>query len=58
MKPIYALQKNSEGAVINAGSFAYKHKLNDWLRDIDVRAGDTITFGEVEKRDQEEEDAA
>jgi hypothetical protein len=53
MKPIYALHKDATGAVLNAGSFDYSYKLNDWLRALNVRAGDTITFGEVAVRDDE-----
>jgi hypothetical protein len=53
MKPIYGLHKDAAGAVLNAGSFDYSYKLNDWLRALDVRAGDTITFGEVAVREDE-----
>jgi hypothetical protein len=53
MKPIYALHKDSEGRVLNAGSFGYSYKLNDWLKALDVRAGDTVSFGEVAVRENE-----
>jgi hypothetical protein len=53
MKPIYALHKDADGAVLNAGSFDYSFKLNDWLKSLDVRAGDVISFGEVAAREPE-----
>jgi hypothetical protein len=53
MNPIYALHKDSEGAVLNAGSFDYSFKLSDWLKSLDIRAGDKIEFGEVQKREIE-----
>lgn len=45
--PIYALHKDADGAILNAGSFSYGFQLNEWLRGVDVRAGDRIEFGEV-----------
>ena len=54
--PIYALHKNAEGAILTAGSFDYSYKLNDWLKCLDVRAGDKIEFGEVAVREDETPD--
>jgi hypothetical protein len=53
MKPIYGLHKDSEGRVLNAGSFDYSFKLGDWLKGLDIRAGDKIEFGEVAEREDE-----
>lgn len=55
-KPIYALHKNADGAILNTGSFDYGFKLDDWLRNLDVRAGDKIEFGEVAVREDEAPD--
>ena len=53
MKPIYALHKNNADRVLSAGSFDYSFKLTDWLKSLDIRAGDKIEFGEVEVREVE-----
>lgn len=55
-KPIYALHKNADGAILSAGSFDYGYKLTDWLKLLDVRAGDKIEFGEVAVREDEAPD--
>lgn len=53
MKPIYALHKDAGGQIIDAGAFSYSHNLNDWFRNLDVRGGDTIEFGEKAARSVE-----
>jgi hypothetical protein len=58
MKPLYALHKDASEAILTAGSFEYGHKLNDWLRSLNIRAGDTITFGEVKERKEETDEVA
>lgn len=52
MQPLYAIHRDATGAVLTAGSFDYHYKLQDWLRSLDVRAGDKIEFGEVVVRDE------
>lgn len=54
MTPLYALHKDGEGRVLTAGSFDYSYKLSDWLRSLDIRAGDKIEFGDVLKREVEQ----
>jgi len=53
MKPLYALHKDDAGKIIAAGDFDYSYKLGDWLKSLDVRAGDTIEFGEKAERPAE-----
>ncbi len=53
MKPIYALHKDADGKVLSAASFGYSFQLNDWLKGLDVRAGDRVEFEEVARREIE-----
>lgn len=53
MKPMYALHKDSSGAILSAGSFSYDYELQPWLRTLDLRPGDRIEFGEAVKRADE-----
>jgi hypothetical protein len=53
MKPVYALHKDASGAVLAAGNFDYSFKLGDWLKSLDIRAGDRIEFGEVLEREKD-----
>ena len=53
MKPIYALHKDADGKILDAGAFEYSHKLRDWLGSLDVRSGDKIEFGEKAAREAE-----
>lgn len=55
MIPLYALHKNRDGKVLSAGSFEYSFDCDKWLRSLDLRAGDTITFDEVAQRECEPE---
>lgn len=52
MNPLYALHKDAAGKILATGDFDYRFKLSDWLKSLDVRAGDTIEFGEKAKRDE------
>lgn len=47
---IYALHKDSEGKILDAGAFDYNFKLSDWLKSLDVQPGDRIEFGEKSAR--------
>lgn len=55
MKPMYALHKDREGAILAANAFSYDCELGTWMRGLDIRAGDKIEFGEVVVRDAEPE---
>jgi hypothetical protein len=52
--PIYALHKDADGKVLNAGCFDYSYELNDWLRALDVRPGDRVEFDAVAVRADDE----
>lgn len=54
--PLYALHKNAEGAILTAGSFDYSYKVGEWLKSLDIRAGDKIEFGEVATREDKTPD--
>ena len=51
MQPIYAIHRDASDGILSAGSFDYSYKLTDWLKSLDVRAGDKIEFGEVAVRE-------
>lgn len=55
MKPMYALHKDKAGSIMSAGSFSYDFEFSKFLRDLDIRPGDSIEFGEALKRDAEVE---
>lgn len=50
MRPLYALHKNADGKIVDAVASEWSHKITDWLRSLDIRAGDTIEFGEKAER--------
>lgn len=50
MKPMYALHKDAQDKILNAGSFDYSHHLDTWLRSLDCQPGDKIEFGEKATR--------
>lgn len=54
MKPIYALHLDSDGKVLDAGSFAYDFEMDKWLRALAISAGDSIKFEERAIRADEE----
>jgi hypothetical protein len=58
MKPMFALHKDRQGAVLTAGSFAYDYEFSTFLRGLDIRPGDTIEFGEAVQRAEEAEPTA
>lgn len=47
---IYALHKDVDGKILDAGAFDYSFKLSDWLKSLDVQPGDIIEFGERASR--------
>lgn len=53
-KPVYALHKDADGAIITTGSFDYSFKLNEWIGRLNVRPGDVIEFGGLVKREDEQ----
>jgi hypothetical protein len=53
MKALYALHKNAAGEIVDAVASEYHFKLIDWLKSLDVRAGDTIEFGDKAERPAE-----
>jgi hypothetical protein len=53
--PLYALHKDADGKVLDAGSFNYSYKLTDWLKTLDVRPGDKVEFDAVAVRADEVE---
>jgi hypothetical protein len=54
MKPMYALHKDSSGQILAAGSFSYDFEFSKFLRELDVRPGDSLHFGEAVKREAAE----
>lgn len=54
-KPMFALHKNTAGQVLTATSFTHSYQRGDWLRNLDVRAGDTIEFHEAAERPEFDE---
>lgn len=54
MKPMFALHKDKGGPILTAGTFAYDFELGNFVRGLDLRAGDVIEFGEAVKREAEE----
>lgn len=53
--PLYALHKDADGKVLDAGSFNYGFKLQDWLKSLDVRPGDKVEFEAIAVRADEVE---
>jgi hypothetical protein len=49
-KDLYALHKDANGGIVDAIASDYSFKITDWLKSLDVRAGDTIVFGEKAER--------
>lgn len=56
---LYTLHKDRLGRVLDASRFpAYGYERQQWLNELDVRAGDTIEFhAAVERNDDEPEEA-
>lgn len=54
-KPLDALHRDSAEKVLAANSFTHNYQMNDWLNNLDVRAGDTIAFHEVSVRPEFDE---
>lgn len=50
MKPMYALHKDSEGKILGANSFKHDYDLRAWVGTLDLRHGDSITFGMTAER--------
>ncbi len=55
MTPLYALHKDSGGKVLTATSASYSYELNNWLRTLDIRAGDKVEFEACAERPAEDE---
>lgn len=49
-KPLYALHKDADDKILDAGAFDYSFKLRDWVGSLDVQPGDRIEFGEKIER--------
>jgi hypothetical protein len=55
MKPMYALHKDETGSILAATSFSYDYEIATFIRNADLRPGDSIHFGEAIKRQAEAE---
>lgn len=59
MKPIIAFHKDADGNLLDAKATEWSHELDNWMRALSVRPGDTITFSEkAVRRDAEVEPQA